>query len=124
MIYLTKPQLLRMHRAIAFATGGEIGLRDEGLLESALRSPFQTFCGEELYPTLAEKAARLGFCLTTCHPFVDGNKRISLHAMLVFLALNDVETECSPEELTEVGLALADGTMEYEELKEWIERFC
>ena len=66
-------------------------LFDEGMRDSALNTPFQTFEGEGIYPSLQQKAARLCFGLVKNHPFLDGNKRIGIHAMLVFLALNVVE---------------------------------
>ena len=91
-----------------------------GLLESALEAPFQTFDGKDLYPALIQKAVRLGHSLISNHPFVDGNKRIGIHAMLVFLAANGVEIECTQKELIDVGLSLADGTMNAEKLLIWL----
>ena len=96
------------------------GVRDNGLLESALEAPFQTFGGEDIYPALLQKAARLCFSLVSNHPFIDGNKRIGIHAMLVFLALNGVEIECTQAELIDIGLSLASGTMQFEELCAWL----
>ena len=91
MIRLTKEQVLSIHSSLIEATGGTDGVRDNGLLESALESPFQTFDGNDLYPALIQKAARLGYALVANHPFIDGNKRIGVHTMLVFLALNGVK---------------------------------
>ena len=85
-------------------TGGSHGLRDEGLLQSAVSAPFQSFSGTDAYPSLKQKAARLAFGLVKNHPFVDGNKRIGAHAMLVFLALNGVELE----EFMEDALSASD----------------
>ena len=87
MIRLSKPQILLLHEQLIAETGGSSGLRDEGMLDSALNAPFQTFGGEDVYPSLQQKAARLCFGLVKNHPFVDGNKRIGAHVMLVFLAL-------------------------------------
>ena len=120
MIRLTKDQVISMHRAMISATGGSNGIRDEGLLESALEAPFQTFGGTDIYPTLLQKAARLGFSIVSNHPFVDGNKRIGVHTMLVFLELNGVEIDCTQEELVEVGLSLASGKMSADMLFEWL----
>ena len=89
MIRLSKSQILLIHDQLISETGGSSGLRDEGMLDSALNAPFQTFGGEDVYPSLQKKAARLCFGLVKNHPFVDGNKRIGAHAMLVFLALHD-----------------------------------
>ena len=85
---LTKEQVLLLQQDLIEQTGGTAGLRDEGLLESALFTPFQSFDGNDMFPSLQQKAARLGFGLVQNHPFVDGNKRIGAHAMLVFLSLN------------------------------------
>ena len=95
-------------------------MRDIGLLESALETPFQTFDGKDLYPALIQKAARLGYSLVSNHPFVDGNKRIGIHTMLVFLAVNGVEIECTQKELIDIGISLADGTMDAEKLLIWL----
>ena len=102
MIRLTEKQIICMHSSLIAATGGLDGVRDNGLLESALETPFQTFDGEDIYPSLLQKAARLGFSLVANHPFIDGNKRIGIHAMLVFLAINGIEINCTQEELIDV----------------------
>jgi len=120
MIRLTTKQVISLHSSLIEATGGTDGVRDMGLLESALEAPFQTFGGKDLYPALIQKAARLGHSLISNHPFVDGNKRIGIHTMLVFLAANGVEIECTQKELTDVGLSLADGTMNAEKLLIWL----
>lgn len=124
MIRLTKNQIISIHSVLINETGGSDGVRDEGLLESAIESPFQSFDGNDLYPTLMQKAARLGYSLVSNHPFIDGNKRIGIHVMLTFLALNGVEIECTQQELTETGLSLADGTMSFEKLQQWLSQHC
>ncbi|MBQ8629794.1 MAG: type II toxin-antitoxin system death-on-curing family toxin [Prevotella sp.] len=120
MIRITTKQVISIHSSLIEATGGSDGVRDMGLLESALDAPFQTFGGKDLYPALIQKAARLGHSLISNHPFVDGNKRIGIHTMLVFLAINGVEIECTQKELIDVGLSLADGTMNAENLLIWL----
>lgn len=90
------------------------------MLESALNIPFQTFGGKDLYPSLQQKAARLCFGLVKNHPFVDGNKRIGAHAMLVFLVLNGVELQHSQEELSDIILQAAAGEIGTEDLLNWI----
>lgn len=120
MIRLSKPQILLLHDQLVEATGGSSGLRDEGMLDSALNAPFQTFGGEDVYPSLQQKAARLCFGLVNNHPFVDGNKRIGAHAMLVFLALNGIELQYTQSELSDVILQLAAGTIPSSTLLEWI----
>ena len=120
MIRLSKPQILLLHEQLIAETGGSSGLRDEGMLDSALNAPFQTFGGEDVYPSLQQKAARLCFGLVKNHPFVDGNKRIGAHVMLVFLALNGIELQHTQTELSDVILQLAAGSLQSSELLDWI----
>ena len=120
MIRLTKSQVLLIHDQLIAETGGSSGLRDEGILDSAISAPFQTFGGEDVYPSLQQKAARLCFGLVKNHPFVDGNKRIGAHVMLVFLALNGVELQHSQTELSDIILQLAAGEINAEHLLRWI----
>ena len=113
MIKFSKEKVLLLHQLIAQETGGSIGVRDEGLLESALEGVFATFGGQELYPTKEEKGARLGYTLIANHAFVDGNKRIGMYVMLTFL-------DCTNDEVAAVGLAVAAGQMDYESLLTWV----
>jgi death-on-curing protein len=117
---LTVSQIVSLHEDIIKASGGSDGVRDNGLLESAVNAPFQTFNGEPLYPSIQQKATRLAFSIVKNHPFIDGNKRIGLHVMLVFLDINGIELAYSQEELASVGLSLAAGTYSDEELLRWI----
>lgn len=117
---LSKEQILMLHSQLIQQTGGSDGVRDYNLLESALETPFQSFGGEELYPTIQSKAARLGYGLIKNHCMIDGNKRIGTHAMLVFLALNGIELSYTQKELYETILDIAAGKLEYEDLLEWI----
>lgn len=120
MILLSKEQIKHLHSKLIQATGGIDGIRDEGLLESALAAPFQSFGGEELYPSITQKAARLCYGLIKNHIFLDGNKRIGIYVMLVFLELNGMEMECSDEELTALGLGIAAGGFGDEDIVLWI----
>ena len=120
MTKFSKEKVLLLHQYIASETGGSVGLRDEGLLESALESAFATFDGREPYPTKEEKAARIGTSLVSNHAFLDGNKRIGMYVMLTFLEVNGVRLQCTDEEIVRAGLALADGSMGYDELLSWI----
>lgn len=117
---LSKQQVLAMHGQLIAETGGQPGLRDESLLESALAAPFASFGNEELYPTLSQKAARLGYGLVKNHAFIDGNKRIAAHATLVFLAINGVELQYTQRELSDMFLRLASGEADGEDLLAWI----
>ena len=113
-------KVLLLHQYIAAETGGSVGLRDEGLLESALEGAFATFEGKELYPTKEEKAARIGASLVSNHAFLDGNKRIGMYVMLTFLEVNGIRVECTDEDIVRAGLSLAEGSMDYENLLDWI----
>lgn len=117
---LSKRQILLLHEQLLSQSGGLQGVRDEGLLESALEAPFQAFGDTDAYPSLQQKATRLGYGLIKNHPFVDGNKRIGTHVMLVFLALNGVELSYSQKELSDIILAVATGEKEYEDLLSWL----
>ena len=117
---ISKAALLRMHALLASETGGDPSLRDAGLLESALASPFASFGGVELYPTLPEKAARLGFALMKNHPFADGNKRIGMLALLTLLALNGKGLAVPASEIARVGFSVASGSMDYPALLAWV----
>lgn len=120
MIKFSREKVLLLHQLITQETGGSNGIRDIALLDSALESVYATFDGVELYKTKEEKGARLGFTLVSNHAFVDGNKRIGMYVMLTFLAVNGIEIECSNDEVVEIGLGIASGTIDYEQLLDWV----
>lgn len=120
MIKFSQEKVLLLHQLITEETGGDNGVRDFGLLDSALESVYQTFDGKELYPTKQEKGARLGYTLISNHAFVDGNKRIGMYVMLAFLQVNGIHIHPTNEEVARVGIAVAAGEMGYEELLEWV----
>ena len=120
MIFLSKEQILLMHDQLIEETGGSKGLKDEGMLESAPAAPFQSFDDKDLFPSVYQKAARLGYGLASNHAFVDGNKRIGAHAMLVFLALNRIRLDYTQEELSDLFLGVADDEKGYSDVLNWI----
>ena len=120
MIRCTKEQLLSIYGMLIKRTGGSTGVLNESLIDSALNNIWQTFDGLELYPTLAEKGARLGYSLVRNHSFSDGNKRIGILTMLTFLSVNGIEITWTDTESVETGLALASGLMDYEALLVWL----
>ena len=120
MIRFSKEKVLLLHQLMAEATGGSIGVRDEGLLDSALENVFATFDGIELYPSKEEKGARLGFSLVSNHAFADGNKRIGIYIMLTFLEMNGIRLHCTDEEIVNIGLSVASGSMNYEDMRDWV----
>lgn len=117
---LTKEQILLLHTQLIETTGGSDGIRDISLLESALESPFQSYGGEELYPSIQAKAARLCYGLVKNHAMIDGNKRLGCHTMLVFLALNGYEMEYTQKELSNLVLDVAADRKQYEDILQWL----
>ena len=120
MIRFSKEKVLLLHQILIEQTGGEDGVRDTGLLESALAACYATFDGKELFPSKEEKAARLCTGLISNHAFVDGNKRIGVYVMLTFLEVNGIRLQVTDEELIEIGLSIAQSNMQYDELLQWI----
>ena len=122
MISLTPNKILQLHQFLMQETGGLDGLRDEALFDSAVQSILATFDGHELYPSKEEKAAKLGHTLVKNHAFLDGNKRIGVYVLLIFLDVNGVELRYDDNDLIALGLGMADGSLRYEDVLKWIER--
>lgn len=122
MILLTVDEIILLHEKLLAATGGTPGLRDQGLLESAVFGINAGFEDVEQYPTVEEKAARLAYALVGNHAFVDGNKRVGILAMLMTLTLNEVALHYTQEELIELGLGTASGLIKYSGILKWIEQ--
>ena len=110
-----------LHSMLVSESGGLDGLRDEGLLESAINAPFQSFDDKDFYPTILEKAARLCYNLVKNHPFIDGNKRIGTHCMIVFLELNNTFIKYDDKELIDIILSIADGKVDDKALVTWLQ---
>lgn len=117
---LTTDQVIQLHQTLIAETGGLDGIRDINLLESALNAPFQSFNGIYVCPTIESKAARLGYGLIMNHAFIDGNKRIGLLSMLVFVEINGLELNYTDEELISLGLGISSGAMDDKALLTWI----
>lgn len=122
MRYLTIRELLELHARVIAQTGRSEGLRDPAALESSLAQPLQTFGGQDLYPSVAQKAAALGFFLCGNHPFVDGNKRVAHAALEVLLVLNGFELVADVDEQERVMLRLASGALDRDEFSDWVVR--
>jgi death-on-curing protein len=120
MNILTKQQILLLHTQLIRQSGGTDGVRDEGMLDSAISQPLQTFDNIELYPGIVDKAVRLGYGLITNHPFVDGNKRIGTHAMLVTLDINGIELQYQDEDMIQLILKIASGKADDRVLRTWV----
>ena len=122
MIILTTDEIIEVHAKLIKATGGSPGLRDMGLLESAVLGCTQTFGGEDLYPTVIEKASRMAYSICKNHPFVDGNKRVAVSALLVILRMNDIAISFTQKELIILGLGIADGNIDYNNIVIWVNK--
>lgn len=122
MRYLTLLEVLNLHQRIIQQSGGTLGIRDLNLLESAVAQPRMTFGGEELYSTLTDKAAALGFSIILNHPFVDGNKRTGHAAIETFLLLNGLEISAAVNEQEQIVLAVAAGQLERDAFAAWLEQ--
>lgn len=120
MMFLTVDEIIALQEKVIDKTGGSYGLRDRGLLESAVYSANSAFGDVEVYPSLEEKAARLAFAVTGNHAFVDGNKRIGMLVMLLTLRLNGRTVVHTQAELIALGLGVADGSLGYAEILAWI----
>ena len=120
MRYLSLNEVLAIYQVVMKQSGGTCALRDPGALQSALAQPRMTFGGQELYPTIAEKASALGFSLIKNHPFVDGNKRTGHAAIEVFLILNGHEIKADVDEQEQVILQVAANEMDRDLFTAWL----
>lgn len=120
MILLTVEEIISLHEKLISRSGGSFGIRDMGLLESAVYSAVANYEGFDAYPSIEEKAARLMFALANNHAFIDGNKRIAVFVMLMTLQLNEVKIDYTQKELIFLGLSVADGKTNYNEILTWI----
>lgn len=118
--WLTLEEIFEIHAATIQSSGGSPGVRDRGALESALIQPLQTFGGADLYPTLIDWAASLGFFLIRNHPFIDGNKRVGHAALDITLQLNGFEILADEDEQESVILALAAGNLTIQDFTAWV----
>jgi len=117
---VTIAEVLETYQRVMQESGGLIGIHDFGALESALAQPYMTFDGNELYPSLAEKAAALGFSLIQNHPFIDGNKRTGHAVMAMFLAMNNFKIDANIDEQFEIIMSVASGNLKREDFAEWL----
>lgn len=124
MRYLTLDEVLELHRLTIEQSGGCSGIRDFGLLQSAIAQPQMTFGGVDLYPSLTAKAAALGFSIVMNHPFIDGNKRVGHAALETMLVLNGHELAASVVEQERLILDLAAGKTPREEFAAWVHAHC
>ena len=122
MITLTKDQIIMLHEAIYERYGGALGVLNEGMLDSALQAPFQTFGGEELLPETKDKIIRLAYGLIKNHSFRDGNKRIGALVLLTLLELNGYHVKATNDEFADIITGVAASEKDDEDLKKWVEK--
>lgn len=120
MKVLTVEQVIELHTRLIQATGGLDGVRNIGLIESSLSSAFSTYFGVEKYPSIEEKAARLCYSLVNNHAFLDGNKRIGVFVMIIFLELNGIVLNQTDDEVVKLGLGVASSELDYDAILEYI----
>ncbi|MBT0607466.1 type II toxin-antitoxin system death-on-curing family toxin [Aequorivita echinoideorum] len=109
-----------MNEIIAKSSGGSAGIRDTGSLLSALNRPFQTFGGEDLYPTALEKSAAIVESIIINHPFIDGNKRMGYAFMRLLLAEGGYTLKASEDEIYDFIISISEGKMKFEAIRDWI----
>jgi len=122
MKYLTVKDILLLHYLAIENAGGSHGIRDLSLIESAVNRPRASFTGQDLYPTIFEKAAALCRSLIKNHPFVDGNKRTALYATMTFLELNGYKFIAEQEELVKFGVRIDNENLSLAEIAAWFKK--
>jgi death-on-curing protein len=120
MRFLRIDNVMIFHEKIIKETGGSTGIRDKGLIESALNRAFMTFEGKDLYPSIIEKISVTAHSLISNHGFVDGNKRIGIAVMLILLRMNNVKVSFTQQELIDLGQRTAEGFMKESDILDWI----
>ena len=119
---ITKEVILKLHELSIIRYGGSQGIRDEGLMESAIARPYQTFGGEDLYPTAIEKIAAIAESIIINHPFVDGNKRTGYLAVLAILDENKLELVVSNDYIYTFVIKISTGEIKFEQIVEWLKQ--
>ena len=121
-IQFTLQDIYELHTQLENAFVLSSGVRDENLLASAVNTPFQTFMGNDLYPSLYDKAAQLCYGIANNHPFTDGNKRTALHSMYVYLIINRFDIMATQQDVENMIIDVAAGNMTNTELVQWLQK--
>ena len=124
IVFLSVQDVMDIHERVIMEFGGDLGLRDRGLLESAVAMPSATFSGAFLHPGVAEMAGAYHFHLCSNHTFIDGNKRVAVASAEVFLLLNGLELSASDDELEELTTELAMGNISKEQVIEFFKKYA
>ena len=120
MKYISIDYILKLHEKLILATGGSNGIRDIGLLKSAIENSKTTFGGEDLYKNIEEKCSNICYSIINNHAFIDGNKRIGIYVMLILLEYNSIKLSFTQNELIDLGLGVAKGELKQNNISEWI----
>ena len=123
MKYIYPKQIIYLHKRIIESTGGQEGLRDTRLLESAVYRPMATFGGQELYPDIFDKASALIHSLISNHPFFDGNKRTSYESMRIFLRINGYDIEAPDNQKYKFVMDIANHKLNLSDITNWIKHY-
>ena len=121
-IQFTVQDIYELHTQLENAFVLSSGVRDENLLASAVNTPFQTFMGNDLYPSIYDKAAQLCYGIANNHPFTDGNKRTALHSMYVYLIINGFDITATQQDVENMIIDVAAGNMTNTELVQWLQK--
>ncbi len=122
MIKLNIEQVIRLHKILIAETGGEEGIREKNLLESAINNAYSTFDGVDLYNSIEEKCTNICFNLISNHPFVDGNKRKGIFVLLILLETENIKLHYKQDELVKLGLEIANNTLQQKDVIKWINK--
>ena len=117
---INKEDVIRFHDQIIYASGGEHGIRDNNLLESALNSAFASFDGVDLLPSIVDKISSIAYSIIKNHPMVDGNKRLGVMMIYVLCKKNSINLKYTQQEMIHLGLKIAEGSYEREQIADWI----
>ncbi|WP_314982727.1 type II toxin-antitoxin system death-on-curing family toxin [uncultured Veillonella sp.] len=120
-IQLTLQDICELHTQLEGSFILSPGIRDKNLLASAVKTPFQTFMGNDLYPSIYDKAAQLCYGIANNHPFTDGNKRTALHSMYVYLIINGYDITATQQDVENLIINVAAGRMDNTELSKWLQ---
>jgi len=119
---IIKESILKLHELSIIKYGGSQGIRDEGMMESAISRPYQTFAGEDLYPTSIQKAAAIAESIIINHPFIDGNKRTGYLAMLAILEEGKIELNAPNDAIYDFVIKISTGEIRFEQIVEWLKQ--
>ncbi|GAA5026944.1 death-on-curing protein [Marivirga lumbricoides] len=120
---ILEEEVLKIHSILIERFGGSDGIRDRGMLDSALKRPYQTFDGKELYPGIIDKAASILESIVKNHPFIDGNKRTGYVLARLLLMSEDQDIQASQDQKYKLVISISTGEIDFEQIKEWLLKY-